>query len=113
MKCFSENNSLSNCLDKTNSPVLELTIPGREITEYDLLEEDKIRYLEAIDYELLTEGMKANNKWNASIEYENGECYMYNLSYERTDKEDPKRIMLKTLFDSVEMNELDLFYAGF
>ena len=29
------------------------------------------------------------------------------------EKEDPKRIMLKTLFDSVEMNELDHCYAVF
>ena len=107
--------SLYECIDFSDNKIFYLSaqIPGMETIEYDLLEADKIRYLEAIDYELLTEGMKANNKWNASIEYENGECYMYNLSYERTDKEDPKRIMLKTLFDSVEMNELDLFYASF
>ena len=107
--------SLYECIDFSDNKVvfLSLQTPGLEPIEYKLSEDDKIRYLEAIDYELLTEGLKANNKWNASIEYENGECYMYNLSYERTDKEDPKGIMLKTLFDSVEMNELDHFYAGF
>ena len=107
--------SLYECIDFSDNKIFYLSaqIPGREITEYDLLEADKIRYLEAIDYKLFTEGVKANNKWNVSIEYENGECYMYNLSYEWTDKENPKRIMLKTLFDSVEMNELDHFYAGF
>ena len=87
--------------------------PGMNTTEYNLSEETKTRYLEAIDYQLLTEEVKANNKWNVSIEYENGECYLYNLSYEWTDKENPKRIMLKTLFDSVEMTDVDAFYAGF
>jgi hypothetical protein len=103
------------CIDFSGNKVVYRSsqIPHMETIEYNLLEEDEIRYLEAIDYELLTEGLKANNKWNASIEYENGECYMYNLSYEWTDKEDPKHIMLKTLFDSVEMNELDHFYAAF
>ena len=107
--------SIYECIDFSDNKIFyrSAQIPGMETIEYDLLEADKIRYLEAIDYKLFTEGVKANNKWNVSIEYENGECYLYNLSYEWTDKEDPKRNMLKTLFDSVEMNELDHFYAAF
>ena len=112
---FDTMSSIYECIDFSDNKIFyrSAQIPGMETIEYDLLEADKIRYLEAIDYKLFTEGVKANNKWNVSIEYENGECYLYNLSYERTDKEDPKRIMLKTLFDSVEMDKPDHSYAGF
>ena len=107
--------SLYECIDFSNNKIVYRSsqTPGMETTEYNLSEEDKTRYLENIDYQLFTTGVEANNKWNVSIEFEDGNCYLYNLSYERTDKNNPRRIMLKTLFDKVEMTEVDYSYSGF
>jgi len=107
--------SLYECIDFSENEIMyqSLQTPGSKIVKYDLSEEDKDRYLNAIDYELIERQAAGNGRWNVSIESENGDCYVCNLAYDFWDSSNPKAELLKLLFDKVEMTNYDISLAGF
>lgn len=102
------------CIDFVSDKILYMSSQegGKPIHEYELSLEDRDRYIDSINYEYLLDPPQCNGSWNIAIEYEDGECYAYNIRYDRKNKEDPKRKMLKVLFDKVEMNGTDASFAG-
>ncbi len=101
--------TLYECVEFSENEVIYQSgqTPGSEIVKYELTEEDKERYLNAIDYEIVEGKATGNGKWNVSLEFENGDCYVCHFSSDREAE------LLRTLFDKVEMTDYDISLAGF